>query len=331
MGGVDNHVHHDGRLGAYEGLEFARSPPGTVSVVLTTAPHTRLLPPTRMSRLSFFAPLTLALALAVPASAQEVPADPVALPADSAAVDSTAAIEPDPERARELYQEGRTALTANDYERALNQFDQALLYNDSYAVAALGRGQALAQLGRLEDSRSALESAIAMAEASDASNVAGPAQRYLDQITSAIESREAAAAAQQQAAAAEQASAATTQKVEQAVAVLQGAEVTEAQAIDAYALLEQARMAGYDTEQVAFYYAKALNAMNRGADALPYAETALAQSEGQADRSLYYIQLGLANMGAGNADAARSAFESIEEGQTWHGWAQHYLRELDQS
>ena len=286
-----------------------------------------------MSRLSFSAVLALAFALVAPASAQETIPDSVALPADSVAADSVAVIEPDPERARGLYEDGRTALTASDYEQALAQFDQALVYNESYAVAALGRGQALAQLRRLEDSRSALESAVAMAEASDASNsgsVKRSAQRYLDQITQAIEQRDASAAQQQAAQQASAAAAETGGKVNQAIEILQASEVTEAQAIDAYALLEQARMAGYDADQVAYYYAKALNTMNRGADAIPYAETALAQSEGQEDRSLYYIQLGLAHMGAGNTDDARAAFESITEGQSWHGWAQHYIRELDQ-
>lgn len=285
-----------------------------------------------MSRLSFAAALALAFALAAPASAQESVPDSVAVPADSVAADSAAVIEPDPERARELYEEGRTALTAGDYETALGQFDQALVYNESYAVAALGRGQALAQLRRLDESRSALESAVAMAEASDASNagsVAQTAQRYLDQITQAIENRDAAAAQQQQADAASAEAAATTEKVNQAIEILQANEVSEAQAIDAYALLEQARMAGYDTDQAAFYYAKALNTMNRGADAIPYAETALAQSEGQDDRSLYYIQLGLAHMGAGNTDDARAAFDAINEGEAWHGWAQHYKGQLD--
>lgn len=298
-----------------------------------------------MPRLSFLAAPALALALAVPASAQESVPDSVAVPADSVLADSVladsaaaeATISPDPERARELYEEGRTALTSQNYEEALAQFDQALLYNDAYAVAALGRGQALAQLGRLEDSRSALEAAVAMAESSDAANAADvvrTTQRYLDQINRAIESRAANAAQEQQAQAAQAAASeaeATNQKVEEAIAILQANEVTEAQAIDAYALLEQARIAGYDTDQIAFYYAKALNAMNRGADAIPYAETALAQSEGQDDRSLYYIQLGIANMEAGNAAEARAAFEAISEGQAWHGWAQHYLRELDQS
>ena len=286
-----------------------------------------------MSRLPSLAVLAFALALGAPASAQESVPDSVALPADSVAAEAEPTIEPDPERARELYEQGRTALTASEYDQALTHFNESLLYNESYAVAALGRGQALAQLGRLEDSRSALEAAVAMADASDAANAADvkrTTERYLEQINAALESRAANAAAQQeQAAAAEMA--ATGQKVEQAVAILQANEVTEAQAIEAYALLEQARMAGYDTEQVAFYYAKALNTMNRGADAIPFAETALSQSEGQDDRSLYYIQLGLAHMGAGNADDARAAFEAVEEGQSWHGWAQHYLRELDQS
>ena len=118
-------------------------------------------------------------------------------------------------------------------------------------------------------------------------------------------------------------------EVQQAIDLLQANPVAEADAMQAYTFLEQARTAGYDPNQVAFYYAKALNAMNRGADAVSYAQTAVEASEGQSDRSPYYIQLGLAHMGAGNTEEARAAFEAIGEGEAWHGWAQHYIGQLD--
>ena len=290
-----------------------------------------------MSRLSSLAALALAFALVAPASAQESAPDTVALPVDSVAAEAEPTIEPDPERARELYEEGRTALTAKDYEGALAQFNESLLYNESYAVAALGRGQALAQLGRLEDSRSALEAAVAMADASDAANAADvkrTTQRYLDQINAALETRAANAAAQQEAAAAAEA-AAEQAKVSEAVGILDAINLGDAEAdnftpaADAYALLEQARMAGYDPDLAAYHYAKALVAMDRGAEAVPFAETAVAQSEGQADRSGAYILLAQAHIGAKNAAEARAALEAIEEGQAWHGWVPFYMGQVD--
>lgn len=269
-----------------------------------------------------FLPLgLLALGLAaLPASAQEAPA----LPADSAATDSVEVIEADPERARELYDEGREAIQASDFEAALASFDEALVYNDTYAAAALGRAQALAQLRRFSDSRTAAENAIALAEASDASNaetIQGAAERLLEQVSQVLDAQ-----AQSQAAAAQQA---TAEKVNQAVQMLNPFDVDEVTAMDAYALLEQARMEGYDPNQVAFFYAKALNVMDRGADAVPYAETALAASEGEADQSPYYYQLGLAHMSAGNTEEARAAFEAVEADESLHGWAQHQLGQLD--
>lgn len=287
-----------------------------------------------MHRLTPLSLLAFGLA-AFPASAQEVPADPdPVVVTDTVATDSTeAVIQPDPERARELYDAGRTELQAGNYEEAVLKFDQALVYNESYAAAALGRGQALAQLARLEDSRNALEAAIAMAEASDATNasqVADVARRYLEQINQALEAvaqREAASAQQQQ-------EAEVAQKIEQAAAILQGVSFTDAEAdnytpaAEAYALLEQARIAGYDPELVPHYYALSLLLMDRAADAVPYAETAAGSPANASDPSREYIILGLAHMNAGDAAAARDAFEAIEEGQAWHGWAQHYLGQL---
>lgn len=277
-------------------------------------------------------PLAL-LAFAFAATTASAQSDPTATPADSIAADSTATIiEPDPERARELYREGVELFRARDFSEALLKYEESLLYNESYAPAGLGLAQALAQQGRLEDSRNAFEQAVAMAQASDASNasdIVTAARRGLEQVTAALEARASAAAAQQQQQAAAAEAQATTAKVEQATQILAGNEVSFEQATEAYALLEQARLAGYDPDLVAFYYAKALIAMERGADAIPFAETAVAQSEGQADRSSYYIQLGLAHMGAGNNAEAIAAFEAIEEGQAWHGWAQHYIGQVN--
>ena len=276
-----------------------------------------------MTRYALLALAAFGLA-AAPANAQDDPA----APADAVADTTETVIEADPERARELYNEGRESLSARDFEAALAKFDEALVYNDTYAAAALGRGQALAQLGRLEDARSAFEQAAAFASASDAGNadqIAEVAVQSADRITQALEAR-AAANEQQAAAAGAQANA---QKIEQATQMLAGPEVDMATAADAFALLEQARLDDFDVSPYAFFYAKALNAMERGADAVPYAEAAVEQAADQDDPSAVYIQLGLAHMGAGNAAEARAAFESIAEGQAWHGWAQHYIGQLD--
>ena len=286
-----------------------------------------------MTRSALLAALALGLA-AAPAQAQTTPTEMPAMPADSVAMDTPAAdstatvIEPDADRARELYREGLDLYRADDLDAALLKYEESLLYGESFAPSGLGRAQVLTRMGRLEDARNAFESAVAMAEASDASNAADirtAARRGLEQITEAIDARAAAAQATQQ----NEAAQATAEKVTRATEMLSGNEITMAQATDAYALLEQARLDGYDPDLVAFYYAKALNAMERGADAVPFAETALAASEGQADRSPFYIQLGLAHMGAGNTDQARTAFQAITEGQAWHGWAQHYIGQLD--
>ena len=275
-------------------------------------------------------PTLLALAAfglaAVPASAQT---SPMPAPADTVAADSVEApIQLDPERARDLYTDGTPLLRAQDYEAALLKFEEALLYNPSYAAAGLGRAQALTGLRRYDDARTAFEQAIAMAEASDAPNadqIKSTAQTTLDRINEALSAQAAAAEAQAAAGAAQ----ATAAKVEEATQMLSGAEVSFEQAADAYALLEQARMDGYDADLVAYYYAKALVAMDRSADAVPYAETAVAASEGQDDRSSFYVLLGQAHLGAGNAAEARAAFEAIEEDDAWAGWKPHYLSQVD--
>ena len=276
----------------------------------------------------------LAFGLSVPvAHAQADPAELPAPAADTVAVDSAdVVIAPDPDRALALYNEGLALYRNDDYTAALAKYDEALLYGESFAPAGFGRGQALYSLGRLEDSRNALEAAVAMSRASDAPNAAqlqAASQQWLDTVTQTIEAREANAAAAEQQQAAAAAAQETTAKVTRAIEMLSGNETTFEQGADAYALLEQAREAGYDADQAALYYAKALTVMERGEEAVPYAETALRASEGEADRSANYIALGRAHLAAGNAAEARAAFEAIQEGEAWHGWVPHYMSQVD--
>lgn len=256
---------------------------------------------------------------ALPAAAQTTPTDSSAVRMDStsAATDSTAAprvIVQDPETARELFREGNTLLTADNGEGALAKYDEALLYNPAYARAALGRAQALAKLSRFEDARTAYQTAIRMAGTADDAEARATAQRGLTQLTNAL-GRQASAADQ-------------GAKVQSATSMLQADPVSPAAAAQAYALLEEARTSGYDANLVAFFYAKALNVMGRHADAATYAQAAVTASEGQPDRSAFYIQLGLAHMGAGDKDAARTAFEAAKAG-AWASWAEHYITQLD--
>ena len=286
-----------------------------------------------MTRYALPALLAFGLA-AAPADAQSDPAAvPVVAPVDTMVADTSAVvIQADPDRARELYAEGLALYRAKDYTGALGKYDESLLYGESFAPSGFGRGQALYGLGRLDDARNALEAAVAMARVSDAPNadqVLAASQQWLDTVTQTIESRAATAAAEEEQSRAAAEAAQTGDKVNQAIEMLSTNEITMAQATDAYALLEQARLAGYDPDLVAFYYAKALNAMERGADAVPYAQTAVDASADQADRSAFYIELGKAHMSAGNDAEARAAFEAITEGQAWHGWAQHYITQME--
>lgn len=277
-----------------------------------------------MLRLSLLFVFACSLSLAAQAQTETPP-----MPAESvevAVADSTeTTIQPDPEKAKDLYREGLEAYRADDLDAALLKYEEALLYDEAYAPAGLGRAQVLTRMDRLEDARSAFEETVAMSqgfEAANASQLRSAARTGLQQINDAIAAR--ATAAEQNAAASEM-----SNNVTRATDILGGTDLSPEQATEGLALLEQVVANGYEADQLAFYFAKALITLDRGADAVPYAQTALEASEGEADRSGFYIQLGLAHMKAGNDADARSAFGSIAEGQSWHGWAVHYLGQLD--
>lgn len=276
---------------------------------------------TRLTLLGFAG----ALFASAPVGAQTTPDS---LAADSVAVDSLAGPTYDTAAARVLNSEALAAERDTLYAAALAKYDQALVADPTYPPALLGRGNMLSQLGRNADARTSYEAAVAAATVRGAEfdqvrtnatrNVAAVVQILADEAEFA---RVNASNAEQAAAIADQ-----TAAVEAATALLATDPVTPEAAQQAYDLLEQARASGYDPNNVAFYYAKALNALGRGADALPYAEQALTAST-DADKSVFYIQVGIANRFAGNDPAAREAFTAAKTG-SWAGWADHYLAEM---
>ena len=276
-----------------------------VSVLSRPESPTPPSPYFRMSRLSLLAVLALIASLALPAAAQDTaPTDPVVADSSDA---------PNPELARELYAQADSAAKQSNFEAALGLYDQALEQDAANPRIALGRARTLGQLRQFDDSRAAYESAVALAEAADDNAALTAASNELARLVEGLEARAATQA--------------TAEAFNSAVSLL-SASPTPAQAEEALGLLNQVTEAGYDSTRTAFYYAQAYNSMDQGANALPYAEAAVAASEGEADRSGYYIQLGLALKGAGRTEDARAAFEQAKTGQ-WAGWADHYISQLD--
>ena len=267
--------------------------------------------------------LLLAFALlALPAAAQTTDSTM------AAATDSTMAFVADPAQARPLYNQGLALGRSNNYADALLKYEESLRHNPGFAPSAFGRAQSLAQLGRLDDARTAFEQAIATARAANDSAVQTAAQRGLTQVQTAIEQREANAAAQSAAATEAARVQAITDSINEATGLLNSDPVSPDAAQRAFDALESARTNGYDANLVAFYYAKALIALDRAAEAVPYAQMAVDNADASTDRSGLFIQLGLAQRAAGDTAAARTAFEAAREG-AWASWAAHYLRELD--
>ena len=238
----------------------------------------------------------------------------------------------DTDGARVLYREG-FAMAGNTADEAslraaLGKFDEALIADDAFPPALYGRANALGRLGRLEESRAGYEAAIAASQGEANTAYREAATTALAQVEAAIVETAAVAAQTAEVERQNAAVAAQTVAVEQAAALLAEFPVTAENATAGYAQLEAAREAGYDANLLSFYYAKALNALGRGSEALPYAQQSLDAST-DADKSAYYIQVGIANRFAGDDPAARIAFEAARTG-SWSSWADHYLAEMGQ-
>ena len=276
---------------------------------------------TRLTLLGFAG----ALFAAAPASAQTTPDS---LAADSVAVDSLAGPVYDTAAARAFNAEARVAERDTLYAAALAKYDQALVADPTYPPALLGRGNMLSQLGRNAEARASYEAAAASAAVrGEEFTRVGTTATTNAGIVAGILAQEAEAARQSADVAALTAAVEVqTAAIQAATALLATDPLTPEAAQQAYDQLEVAREAGYDPNLLAFSYAKALNALGRGADALPYAELALTAST-EEDKSVYYIQLGIANRFAGNDPAAREAFTAAKAG-SWAGWADYYLAEM---
>ncbi len=268
---------------------------------------------------------------AVPAGAQTVPADSVMADSTAMMADSTAGPVLDTALANRLNTQAVSA-ESRDFAAALALYDQALVADPSYPLALLGRGNMLSQLGRNAEALPSYEAAAAAAavRGSEFSAAGARATEYAATVRTLLaqQSADEATAATQAAdvAAQTEAVAAQTAAIEAASGFLAVDPLTPEVAQQAYDQLETARTAGYDANLLAFSYAKALNALTRGAEALPYAQQALAAST-EEDKSVYFIQIGIANRFAGDDDAARAAFTSAKAG-SWAGWADYYLAEM---
>ena len=266
---------------------------------------------------------------AAPAGAQTTDSTMVApTMADSTMMsDSTMAATVDTPRAIELNTQA-VALERSDFAGALTLYDQALVADPTYPPALLGRGNMLSQLGRNEEARSSYEaSAAAAAErGADYARVGETARTNAGIVAGMLaqqaEATRANAAAEQQAAAV----GLQSEAIDQATALLATDPFTPEVAQQVYDQLERAREAGYDANLLAFQYARSLNTLGRGADALSYAQQALSASTDE-DKSAYYIQLGISKRLTGDDPGAREAFTSAKAG-SWAGWADYYLAEM---
>lgn len=273
-----------------------------------------------------FALLGAAALVALPAAAQ-TPADSLAETFDTTVADTVAVSTLDTAGATALNTEALAAERTRDFAAALAIYDRALTADSTYAPALLGRGNMLSQLGRNPEAKLSYDAAVAAATGRPEYALVLTTATENSAIVTGLLAQEAEVARQQAEVDAQTAAVATqTAAVEAATALLTPDPLTPENAQAGFDQLEIAREAGYDPNSVAFYYAKALNTLGRGADALPYAEQALAAST-EADKSVYYIQIGIANRFAGNDPAAREAFTAAKMG-TWAGWADHYLAEM---
>ena len=193
-------------------------------------------------------------------------------------------IAPDADRALALYNEGLALYRADDFEGALAKYDESLLYGESFAPSGFGRGQALYNLGRLEgrpERAGGRRRHVACLGRSQRRPAAVRVPGVLNTVTQTIAAREANAAAAQQ----QQAAASAAQEITEKVTLRHRDAVGQRDHVRPGRRRLRPLGAGppgraTTPTRVALYYAKALTAMERGADAVPYAETALRASEG---------------------------------------------------
>lgn len=232
----------------------------------------------------------------VPVQAQSAPPDTVVAEAPPAA---EAPVARDENQARVLYNEGVALLRENNHAEALARFERGIRFDDRNARNVYGRAQALMGLDRTAEAITAFEQSIVLARAARDTETAQAAQRAVGQLA-----------------------------YREASAKLQANPLPAILAQEALPLLQTARDNGVQTEALPYQFARVYNALERHAEAVPYAEAAVEAHRAASDLSPYYIELGIAKRGAGDLAGARQAFEAARTG-AWSAWAEHYLRELD--
>ncbi|MEM1056552.1 MAG: hypothetical protein AAGI52_13600 [Bacteroidota bacterium] len=231
-----------------------------------------------------------------------------------AAVDTTA-ITFSPELSRELATTGDSLFAARDFTAALAAYTEGFEMDSTYAKNPFGQARTYVRMRELPQAVAAYDLAIQLGDGAEGmANIVASAREEKAAIEANLAERASAEA--------------LNAKITRATNLLNAEPVTESAAQTAYELLEETREAGYDSSQVAFFYAKALNTIGQFEDATHYATIAVEQSEGQPDRSGFFIQLGLAHKGAGDTEAAREAFNAAKEG-SWSAWADYYLNEME--
>jgi len=262
-----------------------------------------------------FLPLLAAVLFAGSAVAQDTPTDSASDEMMEASAD-TVVVTFDPDQSRALSVLGDSLFKAANYAAALETYTEGFGLDSTYAKNPFGQARSYVRLNDLPAAMLAYRKSIELAEGVEGmGNIFTTARDERRVIEARMEELQGAQA--------------IADKISRATTLLQAEPVSENNATTAYELLEDVRVnADYDSSQVAFYYAKALNVLGRSDEATHYAQIAVDQSEGQDDRSAFFIQLGLAHMGADNEDGAREAFTAAREG-AWAGWADHYLGQLD--
>ncbi len=220
--------------------------------------------------------------------------------------DSLAALLERREQAQVEYDAGTALLQQENFAEAMVRFDAGLAIDSTNFGSQYGRAFALAQLGRADEALPAFDRAIRLAEAADDTTALGLARTSREGVANQM----AAAAA------------AVYVRVD---SLLNVNPLTREAAEQALPLLADAEAGGAPADLAFHYrYARALNAAERFAAAADHAQQAVEMSTGEADRSAYYYELGLALKGMNQNGQALDAFEEAKTG-TWAGWAEYQI------
>lgn len=191
---------------------------------------------------------------------------------------------------------GNAALKAENYERALDLFNEGTELYPDYIRNSYGAGLALKRLGRMEDALAAWKSA---------------AEGQGDRRTSLVAE-----------------SAIRDHFIYQASSAVSRSDAVSRDADRAMTALEQLLLYVEPDANYHYYRAVALHIKGQFSDAVAAADEALAVHNGsRADKAKIFFTKGEALIGAGDRDAAKEAFQNAAFG-SYKASAEHYLSTL---